>query len=48
MAVFVAQEPQTQPPPTKPQTSARAPETWPCKGVEDKCSVNKEDIDRNS
>ena len=47
MAVL-SQEPLTQPPITKPQTSARAPEKWPYKGVEEKCSGNKGDIDRSS
>ena len=47
MAVL-SQEPQTQPPTTKRQASAREPETWPFKGVEDKGSGNKGDIDRSS
>ena len=47
MAVL-SQEPQTQPPTTTKQASAREPETWPFKGVEDKCNGNKGDIDRSS
>ena len=35
---MLSQEPQTQPPTTKPQTSVQAPETWPYKGVVDRRS----------
>ena len=30
---MLSQEPQPQPPTTKPQPNTRAPETWPYKGV---------------
>ena len=35
---MLSQEPVSQPSPTKPESSARAPETWPYKGDEDRRS----------
>ena len=48
---MLSQEPQPQSPPTKPQPSARVPETWPYKGVEERRldrTGNTGDIDKSS